>query len=321
VRVSRLGLGCAGFGGVGSDAALIGRGEDEATAFALMDHALECGINYFDTANSYGGGTSEAMIGRWLASRRTRAAVFLATKVSTPMGPGVNDGGLSRRHILQHVDASLRRLQTEWIDLYMMHQVDDRTSLEETLRALDDLVHSGKVRYLGACNIESWRLAKSLWISDRLRLARVESVQLEYNLLRRGAEGEIFPLALDQDLAVTPHSPLAGGWLTGKYRAGEDAPPGSRMALRPGPYLQLQNHATFQALNALETQARETGESMSTLALAWVLSHSAVTAALIGPRTLGQIDLALHAHEITFTPAERDRMARQVEEARLGGLG
>src|SRR6266487_2139923 len=145
LKVSRLGLGCGGFGGVGSDPSLFGWGEDEATAFAIMDRALELGINYLDTANSYGGGRSEEMIGRWLRDRGARDQVVLSTKVFNRMGPGPNDGGLSRRHVVRAVEDSLRRLGTEWLDLYVTHDVDHETPLEETLRAFDDLVHQGKV--------------------------------------------------------------------------------------------------------------------------------------------------------------------------------
>lgn len=235
IKVSVLGLGCGGFGGVGSAPEWFGKGEDEATAFAIMDRAFELGINYFDTANSYGGGRSEEIVGAWLQSRGVRDQVVLSTKVFNPMGDGPNDRGLSRRHIVTQVDASLRRLRTDWIDLHVTHEVDPETPLEETLRAFDDLVRSGKVRYIGASNIEAWRLAKALWVSDKNGWVRFDSVQNEYNLLHRQAEAEVLPLALDQQLAVTPFSPLAGGWLTGKYRRDGPVPSGSRMTLRPSP--------------------------------------------------------------------------------------
>jgi aryl-alcohol dehydrogenase-like predicted oxidoreductase len=315
VRVSSLGLGCAGFGGVGSEVELFGRGEDQETAFQLMDHALELGINFFDTANSYGGGRSEAMVGRWLASRRTRDDVVLATKVATRLGPGVNDGGLSRRHILQQVEESLRRLRTDWLDLYITHQVDDDTALAETMRAMHDLVHSGKVRYLGASNIEGWRLMKGLWTSDRLGLARTELVENEYNLLQRTAEAHVLPAATDQDLAFVAYSPLAGGWLTGKYRGGEALPANSRMALRPGPYNHLNREGTFAAIEGLAAEAAQRGVSTGALALAWVTSHPGLTSALVGPRTLDQFGMAVESLEVTLSAEERDAIAGRMRSA------
>lgn len=316
LRVSRLGLGCGGFGGVGSEPLLYGRGEDEATAFAIMDRAVELGINYFDTADSYGGGRSEEMIGRWLRSRGTRDTIVLSTKVFNRTGPGPNDAGLSRRHVLHAVEDSLRRLQTDWLDLYVTHEVDPHTPLDETLRALDDLVHQGKVRYVGASNTEAWRLTKSLWVSDRLGLVRYDGVQNEYNLLNRAIEPEVLPLAADQDLAVTPFSPMAGGLLTGKYALGRDHPAGSRLTLRPGPYAGLLTAETFRAIEALRAQAADRGVSPGALALAWVLANPAVTAALIGPRSLEQFQPALEAVPIGLTAADRDRIADRMEAAR-----
>jgi aryl-alcohol dehydrogenase-like predicted oxidoreductase len=308
LRVSRLGLGCGGFGGVGSDPSLFGRGEDEAAAFAIMDRALELGITYFDTANSYGGGRSEEIIGRWLRSRGTRDAIVLSTKVFNRMGPGPNDAGLSRRHVHSAVEDSLRRLQTDWLDLYVTHEADPGTPLDETLRAFDDLVHQGKVRYAGASNIEAWRLTKSLWVSDRLGLARFEGVQNEYNLLARGIEAEVLPLAVDQGLAVTPFSPMAGGLLTGKYALGREHPAGSRLTLRPGPYERLLTPATFRAIDALRAEAAGRGVSTAALALAWVLANPVVTAALIGPRSVAQFAPAVEALQVGLTAEDRDRV-------------
>jgi aryl-alcohol dehydrogenase-like predicted oxidoreductase len=316
LRVSRLGLGCGGFGGIGSELSLFGQGEGEADAFAIMDRALELGINYFDTADSYGGGLSEEIIGRWLRARGVRDEIVLSTKVFNRMGPGPNDVGLSRRHILRAVEDSLRRLQTDWIDLYVTHDVDRETPLDETLRALDDLVHQGKVRYVGASHMEGWRMTRSLWISDRLGLARYEGVQNEYNLLNRRIEAEVLPLAADQELAITPFSPLSGGFLTGKYRLGEAAPAGSRMTLRPGPYESLLEPATFRAIDALRAEAAERGVSMAALALAWVNSHPQVTAALIGPRSPAQFDPAIESLELPLTLEERERVVDRVERAR-----
>jgi aryl-alcohol dehydrogenase-like predicted oxidoreductase len=315
LRVSVLGLGCGGFGGVGSDPALFGQGEDEAAAFSIMDRAFELGINYFDTANSYGGGRSEEMIGRWLRSRGTREAIVLSTKVFNRMGPGPNDAGLSRRHLILAVEASLRRLQTDWLDLYVPHEVDPETPLDETVRALDELVREGKVRYLGASNIEAWRLTKALWIADRQGLARFDGVQREYNLLHRDIEVEMLPLAADQGLAVTPFSPLAGGFLTGKYGLGA-YPTGSRMALRPEPYADLLNEPTFRAISALGAEAAERGVGQAALALAWVTAHPVVTSALIGPRSVAQFVPAVESLQVTLTSEDRDRILVRMDAAR-----
>ena len=316
LKVSQLGLGCGGFGGVGSEPTLFGRGEDEAAAFAIMDRALELGINYFDTANSYGGGRSEEMIGRWLRSRGARDAIVLSTKVFNRMGPGPNDAGLSRRHVLRAVEDSLRRLQTDWLDIYVTHEADPETPLDETLRALDDLVRQGKVRYVSASNIEAWRLTKALWVSDRLGLARYEGIQNEYNLLHRGIEAEVLPLALDQGLAVTPFSPLAGGILTGKYAHGGPHPEGSRLTLRPGPYTALLTPPTFRGIQALRLEAAELDVSMGALALAWVHQHPAVTSALIGPRSVEQFAPAVESLQIALTAEDRGRIADRLEAAR-----
>src|SRR5262245_32868047 len=184
LRISRLALGCGNFGGIGSAPAFFGMGESEAQAFALMDRAFDAGINVFDTANAYGGGRSESYIGRWLRAKgpAARQQLLLSSKVFNPVGPGPNDRGLSRRHILQQVDASLSRLQTDRLDLYLIHEPDPETPLEETLAALHDVVRAGKVLYVGASNIEAWRLARALWISEVRRLVRFEWVQNSYSL-------------------------------------------------------------------------------------------------------------------------------------------
>jgi len=316
LKVSKLGLGSGGFGGVGSEPSLFGRGEDEATAFAIMDRALDLGINYFDTADSYGGGRSEEIIGGWMRSRGTREQIVLSTKVFNRMGPGPNDAGLSRRHIMRAVEDSLRRLQTGWLDLYITHEVDPWTPLDETLGTLDGLVRQGKVRYVGASNIEAWRLTKALWISDRNDIARYEGVQNEYNLLNRAIESEVLPLAEDQGLAVTPFSPLAGGFLTGKYSLEAGYPPGSRMTLRPEPYGSLLTAATFRAIDALRAEAAQWGVSMGALALAWVHSHARVTAALIGPRSLEHFGPAQESLQVGLTAEDRDRIVAGMEAAR-----
>ena len=311
LRVSRLGLGAGNFGGLGSAPAFFGMGDGEAEAFALMDRAWEAGINFFDTANAYGGGRSETFIGRWLKDKgsRVRDQILVSSKVFNPVGEGPNDRGLSRRHIMRQVEASLARLQTDRLDMYLIHEPDPETPLEETLRALDDLVHMGKVLYVGASNIEAWRLARALWISDARRLFRFEWVQNSYSLLDRTPEREVFPLCADQGLGFTAFSPLAGGWLTGKYRSGASYPAGSRMTLRPEPYRHLESERVFRGLSALEEEARARGVEMSALALAWVLHHPLMTAAIVGPRQPAQLDSALAALGMTLSAEDAARVS------------
>ena len=310
LKVSRLGLGCGNFGGIGSAPAFFGMGEGEAEAFALMDRAWEAGINFFDTADAYGGGRSETFIGRWLKEKgpRVRDQLLLSSKVFNPVGEGPNDRGLSRRHILRQVEASLRRLQTDRLDMYLIHEPDPDTPLDETLRALDDLVRAGKVLYLGASNIEAWRLARSLWISDKERLARFEWVQNSYSLLDRAPEREVLPLCADQGLGFTAFSPLAGGWLTGKYRADSPYPAGSRMTLRPEPYRRWVKPETFRALDLFAEEARARGIEMGTLALAWVLHHPLMTAAVIGPRRPAHLDSAVAALAVSLSQEDAARL-------------
>jgi len=181
---------------------------------------------------------------------------------------------------------------------------------------MDDLVRQGKVRYAGSSNTEAWRLAKALWVSDRLALVRYDGVQNEYNLLRRGIEAEVLPLAADQELAVTPFSPMAGGLLTGKYAPGRDHPPGSRLTLRPGPYAGLLTPATFRTIDALRAEAAERGVSAGALALAWVLGHPSVTAALIGPRSVEQFAPAVESLGVRLTAADRDRIVERMDAAK-----
>ena len=313
LRISRLGLGCGNFGGIGSAPAFFGMGETEAQAFELMDRAVDAGINFFDTANAYGGGLSETWIGRWLRAKGSamRQRLLLSSKVFNPVGPGPNDRGLSRKHILHQIDESLARLQTDRLDMYLIHEPDPDTPLDETLRALDDLVRMGKVLYVGASNIEAWRLARSLWISDVRAVCRFEWVQNSFSLLDRSPERELFPLCADQGVGFTAFSPLAGGWLTGKYQEGQAYPQGSRMMLRPEPYRQLERPHVFRGLAALGEDARARGVEMSALAIAWVLRHPRVDAAIIGPRSVAHLDAALTATAIDLS---------ENDAARLGGL-
>jgi len=306
LKISRLGLGCGNFGGIGSAPAFFGMGEDEKQAVALMDRAADAGVNFFDTANAYGGGRSESYIGRWLQSKGSavRQQLLVSSKVFNPVGPGPNDRGLSRRHILQQVDESLSRLQTDRLDLYLIHEPDPDTPLDETLEALNDLVRAGKVLYVGASNIEAWRLARGLWLSEVRKLARFEWVQNSYSLLDRTPERELFPLLAETGVGFTAFSPLAGGWLTGKYRADAAYPEGSRMTLRPEPYRHLERERVFQGLAALGDDARRRGVAMGALAIAWALRQPRIDAAIVGPRTVAQLDEALTAIAIELSTNE-----------------
>jgi aryl-alcohol dehydrogenase-like predicted oxidoreductase len=310
IKISRLGLGCGNFGGVGSAPAFFGMGETEAQAAELLDRAHDAGITLLDTADAYGGGRSETFIGNWLKAKGSavRDQLVVSSKVYNPVGPGPNQRGLSRVHILRQIDASLTRLCTDRLDLYLIHEVDPETPLEETLRALDDVVRAGKVRYIGASNIEAWRMAVARGVSDLHRLARFEWVQNSYSLLDRSAEREMLPLCADQRIGFTAFSPLAGGWLTGKYRS-KQYPDGSRMTLRPEPYLHLATDRVFHGLERFAEAARARGVSMEALALAWVLHHPRVDGAIVGPRTPAHLDSALAAIDITLSAPEAAELA------------
>src|SRR5260370_10757983 len=236
MEVWGVGLGWGGFGGVGAVPELFGKGEDKTTAFALMDRAWDAGINYFDTADSYGGGVSETIIGAWLKERKVRDRLVLSTKVFYAIAEGPNDRSLSRRHIMQAVEGSLRRLQTDYLDLYVIMEPDPLTPVEETLQTMNELMHAGKVRHIGASNITAPQLRESLAASDRLGVHRYQSVQNGYSLLERAIEAGILPLAAQERMAVTPFSPTSGGLLTGKYRFGARAPAGTPGGLPPAPH-------------------------------------------------------------------------------------
>ena len=312
LKVSAVGLGCGNFGGIGSAPAFFGKGETEDEAFAIMDAAWELGINFFDSADAYGGGRSETYIGHWLEAKgaRVRDQLLLSSKVFNPVGDGPNDWGLSRRHIQRQVEASLTRLGTGQLDMYLIHEPHPATPLDETLRALDDLIHQGKLRYIGASNMPAWLMTKALWLSDKHNLHRFEWVQNSYSLLDRADELEMFPLCQDQRLGYTPFSPLAGGWLTGKYKRGEPFPSGSRMTLRSEPYQKFLDDKIFNGLEALRAHAAERGTDMASLALAWVMSDPLVTAPIIGPRRSEQLESAKKAMEIKLSTEERETLAQ-----------
>jgi aryl-alcohol dehydrogenase-like predicted oxidoreductase len=307
IEVSRIVLGCGNFGGIGSAPELFGQGESRDEAFELMDAAWAAGITVFDTAASYGGGRSESWVGEWRDERG--APVVLSTKVFWSVTGDPSDCGLSRDRILRELNGSLGRLRTDGVDMYLTHEPDEATPIAETLGALDEVVRAGKAGAVGASNLDGAGLEEALETSDRLGLTRFTWVQNEYSLLRRGAEEDILPICERESLGFTPFSPLAGGWLTGKYRHGEAYPSGSRMTLRPDPYDDLVNEATFAGLEAFVVEAAARGVEPATLAIAWVLGHPQVTAVVVGPRRPEQLDSALAATELELTQEERAELA------------
>jgi aryl-alcohol dehydrogenase-like predicted oxidoreductase len=292
LRISGFGMGCGNFGGIGSAPAFFGQGESEEEAFTLLDRAVDLGINYLDTANAYGGGRSETTIGKWLAAKDTsvRDNLLISSKVANPVGDGPNQRGLSRRHILEQIDASLGRLGVDHLDMYLVHEPDPTTPLEETLDVLDSLVVAGKVRYIGASNFPAWLMTKSLWVSDMAGGHRFEWIQNSFNLIDQEEQDEALDLCRDQSLGFTNFSPLCGGLLTGKYRYDGDYPEGSRMTKRPEPYLKHWNQETFDAIDRLGEKAAEVGVSVAGLALGWLYHHPDVTSSIVGPRRLSHFD-------------------------------
>jgi aryl-alcohol dehydrogenase-like predicted oxidoreductase len=285
---------------------------DQPASEAVLDAYVEAGGNFIDTADIYArwiagnaGGESETVLGQWMHARGNRQGVIVATKVMGAMGPGPNDVGLSRLHIMQGVEASLRRLQTDYIDLYQAHWDDRDTPLDETLRAFDDLVHQGKVRYLGASNHVAWRLTRALWESDKRGYARYESIQPKYNLVFRDEyERELEPLCLEQSLGVIPYSSLGSGFLTGKYRAGQALPSTKRAGGVQKTYM---NDRGFAVLAAVEKVAEGLRATPAQVALSWLIHRPGITAPIASATTveqlreiLGAVDLKLDA-EATAT--------------------
>jgi aryl-alcohol dehydrogenase-like predicted oxidoreductase len=307
VEVSRVILGCGNFGGVGSAPAFFGQGESKEEAFALMNAAWDLGVRAFDTADAYGGGRSEAWIGRWLAARGHRPV--LATKVLNSVTGDPADRGLSRERILRQIEGSLERLGVDRIDLYLIHAPDPATPLEETLGVFDELVRAGKVGAIGASNVDRPYLEQALAISERKDFVRFEWVQNSYSLLDRETESGVLPFCVEHGLGFTPFSPLAGGWLTGKYGRGRRYPEGSRMTLRPEPYLELENEAVYRGLERLAAAAAKRDVDTATLAFAWLFSNPDVTAVVVGPRRPEHLEPARRALELELTEAERDELA------------
>ncbi len=300
VRVSPLCLGAMMFGAWGNP--------DHEDSIRIIHAALDAGINFIDTADVYSAGESEEIVGKALAGRREQ--VVLATKFHGTMGEDPNRRGNSRRWIFQEVERSLARLKTDWIDLYQVHRAEPETDIEETLGALSDLVHQGKIRYLGSSTFPPSRVVEAQWAARQRGLERFVCEQPPYSLLVRGVERDLLPTALRHDMGVIPWSPLAGGWLSGGWRKGQDPPSSTRAQRLPGRYdLSLPaNQRKLEAADALADVAEEAGISLVHLALAFVIRHPAVTSAIIGPRTLEQLESQLGAGEIELSPDVLNRI-------------
>lgn len=308
VLVSEIGLGAMTFGG-GEQWGVFGSlGEKEASV--LVEQALEAGVNFFDTSNIYAGGRSEEILGKALGKKRQD--VIIATKVRGRTGSGPNDIGLSRLHIMRQVEESLKRLGTDYIDLYQIHNPDQLTDWEDTLRALDDLVRSDKVRYIGASNMTGWETMKTRGISRQLGLHEFKSSQLYYSLAGREIEREIIPVLKDQNMGLLVWSPLAGGFLSGKYSRSRQGGGDDRHTKMMFPPVDLDK--SYRIIDVLEEIAKERESTVARIALAWVLHQPAVTSVIVGAKRPDQLQDNLAASDIELTP---DELARLDEVSKL----
>ena len=318
LRVSELCLGAMTFGEADETSFMHGIGADQETSFAIMNRALEGGCNFFDTADVYGqDGLSERVIGAWFERDRRRDEVILATKFRFTMGGGPNRSGASRYRIVRCCEDSLRRLKTDRIDLYQVHCPDMTAPEEETLRALDDLVRAGKVLYIGASNYQGYRLTESWWLSETRRLERYASLQSSYSLVVRDLERECLPVCRDKGIGVMAYSPLAGGFLTGKYRKGQEPPAGTRLEKYRERLTRYDTPRHWAILDAVTSIGEAIGASSAAVALAWVLARPAVSTVLFGARSVAQVDDNLKAADISLSPAQ---MA-QLDEASAFEVG
>ena len=297
----------------------------EAESMDIIDRAIDSGVNFLDTANVYTRGASETIVGKELQRNGKRDRIVLATKVYNRMSDDdVLAAGSNRRHIIEQCEASLKRLQTEYIDLYQIHRPDSKVPIDETLRALDDLVRSGKVRYIGTSTFPAWRVLESLWVAKELGLNRFVSEQPPYHLLDRSIEREVIPLAQSYGLAILPWSPLAAGFLTGKYRREQSAPGDTRIASdiekMQGPYRrrmqQVLSDRAFDLLDVVKELATEKRCTPSQVALAWLLGQPGVTSVIIGPRNIAQFDDNLGAVALELDEADHARLDEVAEPER-----
>jgi len=289
MKVSRLCLGTN----------MMGSYVDEKASTELIHTFLECGGNFIDTADVYAQGASEEAIGKALKTHRHQAVV--ATKAYLPMGAGPNDRGTSRAHIMAASEASLRRLQTDYIDLYILHYWDPDTPIEESLRAMDDLVRQGKVRYVGVSNFAAWQVMRAVWAADKLGLEPVRSVQVQYSFLDRHPEEELFPVCVDQGLILTPYWVLLAGMLTGKYERGQPPPEDSRMGRRPQAAERYLTDRNFNAAERLCAIAEESGRTPTELTLAWALSKPAIGSVIAGTSRPEQVKANCEAVDVSLS--------------------
>ncbi len=304
LRVSVLALGTMTFGGRGNFAKT--GAADVAQATRLLDRCLDAGVNLVDTADVYSGGLSEEIVGEAMLGRRSR--LLVATKARFRMGDGPNDAGLSRAHLIEACEASLRRLRTDHIDLYQIHQWDGQTPLEETLGALDALVRAGKVRYIGCSNLSGWHLMKALGVADRIGAQRFVSQQIHYTAQAREAEYELVPIALDQGVGILVWAPLAGGLLSGKYRRGQPTPEGTRHFANWGEPPIRDEAKLYDIIEAIVGVADAHGASPAQVALAWLLGRPGVVSLVVGARTEAQLADNLGAPAVTLTAEQRARI-------------
>jgi aryl-alcohol dehydrogenase-like predicted oxidoreductase len=304
IEVSRIILGCGNFGGIGSAPEFFGQGEGEEEAFRIMDAAWEQGITTFDTADAYGGGQSETTIGKWMARRGVRPEI--STKTFNPMAEG-HDHGLARARIVRQLESSLDRLGVEAVDLYLAHDFDPDVPLEETVATFDGLIQLNLIKAYGVSNFGAEQLGATLGIG------KPAVVQNSYSLLDRADGGGVAQLCAELGIAYTPYGPLAGGWLTGKYKRGEPVPDGSRMAMRPEPYEHLRRPETFTALERLAELAELRGVDSATLAFAWLFAQPWVTAVVVRPRRPKHLDPAVRALDQPLSKAEADEVGALFE--------
>jgi aryl-alcohol dehydrogenase-like predicted oxidoreductase len=305
LKVPVLCLGAMTFGEADETSFMHGVSCDEKTSFAIMSRALERGVGFIDTADVYGqDGLSERVVGAWMAETKNRDRVVLATKFRFRMGDGPNSTGASRYRIVRTVEESLRRLKTDRIDLYQIHMQDLDTPEEETLRALDDLVHAGKVLYLGASNYAAYRLADSMWLAKTEHLHRFVSLQMQYSLMVRELEREHVPLCRQFGLGVLPWSPLASGFLSGKYARNQPPPPGVRLDKRKERLADYDNERGWRTLDAVSAIAREKQTTAAAVSLAWLLAKPTVTSVIFGARSVAQLDDNLKAADVKLSPED-----------------
>lgn len=299
---------------------MFGGPTSEADSIAIIHQALDGGINFIDTADIYNQGQSEIVVGKGVAGRRDR--VILATKGRQPMGEGPNDRGASRVHLMAALDASLRRLGTDFVDIYYTHTPDEETPIEETLRAMDDMVRMGKVRYIACSNFRAWRLCEALWTSDKLNLHRFACVQPLYNLVNRDIEVELLPLCHEHGVGVVSYSPLARGILTGKYQAGQPFPEGSRAARADKRMREAElRDASLDVAQQLMQHCQQRNVFVSQFALAWCLANSTITSIVLGPRTKEQFDDNLQALAVSITDEDEQFVNQIVPAGEHSGKG